>query len=405
MSLSQIVLSARKISIGICMAAVAIVLTACTSTSDVTSGLSQNQQSSQTKVLSPNPAGEVIGNGNVRVTLLVPTTIPGGAAVAAKDLRNGASMAMNDFGRGRIQLVVKDTKGQAAEAQAKAGEAVSEGSSLVLGPLFAANVSAASGVTLPGNVPILAFSTDTSVARRGVYLFSYTPQSDTQRIASYASSLGKRSLTAFIPNNAEGSLRERILRQTVGASGIAINVVRYDRTPESIETIVSSSTEVVQSSEMVYVPEGGPLPGLILGTLERKGVNFAGKQILGSGSWEGVKKSERILQGAIYPGRDTSRFAQFSARYKTQFGTEPSVQAGLAYDAVTLASELVRLHGPVRAFAPGNFESARGFVGVNGAFRMQSSGITQRGLAINQIQNGASRVIEPAVSNFSGRGS
>ena len=150
-----------------------ILLAACATSSDgPQSGASQGTaQTSVARVLTPNPVGEVIGDGEVRISLLVPTTIPGGAAAVAKELRNGAAMAVKDFGQNRIQLVVKDTKGQAANAQASANEAVSEGSSLVLGPLFAANVSAASGVTLPANIVTIAFSTDTTVARRGVYLF------------------------------------------------------------------------------------------------------------------------------------------------------------------------------------------------------------------------------------------
>jgi len=204
-----------------------LLLAACSAAGDgIRRGLPDSTPTSGAeRTLTPNPTGEVIGNGSVRVALLVPKTIPGGAAAVAAELRNGASMAMDDFGRGRLQLVIKDTKGQAAEAQSKAGEAAAEGSSLILGPLFAANVSAAAGVALPANIPIIAFSTDTSVARRGVYLFSYTPQSDTRRMISYAASVGRRSIAAFLPRNAEGGLRGRVLREMAGASGISVSIV------------------------------------------------------------------------------------------------------------------------------------------------------------------------------------
>ncbi|MEM7215465.1 MAG: penicillin-binding protein activator [Pseudomonadota bacterium] len=384
------------------------ILTACNSTGGgIRPGLSSGSGqigALPEKVLTPNPSGEVLGNGNVRVALLVPSTIPGGAAAVAQELRNGAEMAIQDFGQNRIQVVVKDTKGLAAEAQTKASEALSEGSSLILGPLFAANVSAASGITLPANVSMLAFSTDTSVARRGVYLFSYTPQSDTRRMINYAASMGRQSIVAFLPRNAEGGLRGRILRETAGRNRINVKIHEYDRTPEGIEAVLIEGAVSVQTSDSIYIPEGGPIPGLLIGGLRRNGVDLPGKQLLGSGAWESIDFTNANLEGAIYPGRDVSKFAGFANRYQSRYGAAPGVQAALAYDAVTLASELVRQNGPSNAFRTRNFESNRGFQGTTGAFKIRSDGTTDRGLAIYKIGNGSSSLLEPAISSFTGRG-
>lgn len=395
----------RKLSSFISATAL-IGLVGCSGTnSDVRQGLpnSTTQQTQETvQALTPNPKGEVIGSGSVRVALLVPTTIPGGAAAVAKELRNGAVMASQDFGAGRVQLVIKDTKGQAAVAQSAANEAISEGASLILGPLFAANVSSASGITLPANVVTVAFSTDTSVARRGVYLFSYTPQEDTKRIISYAGSLGSRSIAAFLPNNREGSLRERVLRQMAGQNGMRIIITKYDRTPAGIEKIISESAVNIQAADTIYVPEGGPIPNLILSGLKRNGVNVSEKTILGSGQWESVKTTDASVAGAYYPGRDITKFNDFANRYAAKFGSRPSVNAGLAYDAMTLASEFVRVRGNAKsAFSPDMFENPNGFQGVNGAFRIRSDGTTQRGLAVYQIRGGKGALAEPAIGRFS----
>jgi len=381
---------------------VAILALASCSSVGSSGGLSSGANQRQTPVertLSPNPQGEVIGNGSVRIALLVPKSIPGGAAAVASELRNGAEMAMQDFGQQRLQLVVKDTKGQAATSQTLASEAVKEGASLILGPLFAANVSAASGITQPANVPILAFSTDTSVARRGVYLFSYTPQSDTQRIVNYAASLGRRSIFAFLPANAEGNLRERVLREEASRNGIRVNSVKYSVSQEGVNQVVTSSSAEVQVSDAIYIPDGGAIPNAVLSGLTNSGVGVAGKLILGSGKWETVNTRDVSIKGAVYPGRDISRFNEFANRYRSKYGTTPGVNAALSYDAVTFASELVRMDG-ARAFSTKNIESQRGFQGTNGLFRIKSNGITERGLAIYRIEGGRGVLAEPAVSNF-----
>ena len=116
-----------------------------------------SSQQQNTPRLTANPTGEVFGQGNIRVALLIPRTAPGNGAKVAEEIRNGALMALEDFGQNTIQLVIKDTIGQAATSQAKASEAVGEGASVILGPLFSANVSAASAMTQPAGRPIMAF--------------------------------------------------------------------------------------------------------------------------------------------------------------------------------------------------------------------------------------------------------
>ena len=162
-------------------------LSACQSAglNSATEGLSTGDNAAGI-TLTPNPQGEVFGQGQTRITLLIPKTAPGNAAAIANEIRNGALLALQDFGQNTIQLVIKDTKGQAADAQGAAAQAVSEGSTAIIGPLFSSSVSAASGVAMPAGRTMIAFSNDVSVARRGVYLLSYTQQADTLRMMNYA---------------------------------------------------------------------------------------------------------------------------------------------------------------------------------------------------------------------------
>ncbi|MCF6322521.1 MAG: penicillin-binding protein activator [Rhizobiaceae bacterium] len=353
-----------------------------------------------TPTLTASPSGEVFGQGNVRVALLIPQTAPGNGARVALEIRNGALLALKDFGQSTIQLVIKDTIGQAATAQTRASEAVGEGASVILGPLFSASVSAASAMTQPAGRPIIAFSSDASVARRGVYLLSFTPQDDVRRIVSYAASQGRRSIVAFLPNNAYGAVVDATLRQVAGRSGMSVvQVIKYERSGAGIETAIREAATLFDNADSIYIPEGGGIPSALLASINRLKLPLEGKQVLGSGRWESVKLSDPALSGAIYPGRDVTKFENFSSRYVSAYGTKPGVNAAIGYDAVTLSVELIRRHRD-RAFKPNIIENSNGFAGINGIFRFRKEGTAERGLAIYQVTNGLGQLIVPAPGSF-----
>ena len=159
---------------------------------------------------SPTPAqpASSIGSGAVKVALILPLSGTGNAAVAAKSMRNAAEMALTEFSSPDIQLLVKDDGGSAPGAQQAAQQALDEGAEIILGPLFALTVGPVGQLARARNVPVIAFSTDANVAAHGVYLLSFLPESDVERIISYAVSQGRRAFAALVPENAYGTVGE-----------------------------------------------------------------------------------------------------------------------------------------------------------------------------------------------------
>ena len=100
-----------------------------------------------------------------------------------------------------IQLLVKDDAGTAAAAQAAPNRRSPKALRSSSARSFAHSVQAAAQAARPRGIPIIAFSTDASVAARGVYLLSFLPESDVNRIVSYAVATGKRSFAALVPDN------------------------------------------------------------------------------------------------------------------------------------------------------------------------------------------------------------
>jgi ABC-type branched-subunit amino acid transport system substrate-binding protein len=390
----------RNLAVGLFAMVAALPAAGCQST-DLGIDSGPRMGNSAPAVPTPNANGEVVGTpGKTRIAMLLPKSAAGNGAVVASEVRNGALLAMQDFGSADMELVIKDDAGQAAGAQAAASEAVREGSTAVLGPVFAANVTAAAGITLPAGRTMIAFSTDTSNARRGVYLLSYTPQEDTRRIVDFALSRGSRSFIAFLPSSAEGSLRESVLRQQAGSAGANVQVIRYERSIPSIEEAVKGSAVLMPTADTIYIPEGGEIPNAVVQIIRRNSIDIVGKQIIGSGAWESVTFKEAQLEGALYPGRDLSRFADFANRYQAAYGTKPNVWAALGYDSITLSTNLIRTAGPEAAFIPQKLESPNGFIGINGIFRLRSDGTAERGLAIYQVERNSGKLVVPAPTSF-----
>src|SRR6201986_2295839 len=94
----------------------------------------------------PQQPSTSIGNGQVKVALILPLSAGGNAGVAATSMKNASEMALAEFLNPNLQLLIKDDAGSPQGAQAAAQQAVDEGAEIILGPLFASSVPAVAQV-------------------------------------------------------------------------------------------------------------------------------------------------------------------------------------------------------------------------------------------------------------------
>lgn len=349
-------------------------------------------------------SGDVVGTGSVRVGLLLPMNSNGGATSIGTVFRNAAELALANFPNADVQLLVKDTGGTAQGGRAAAQSAIAEGAELILGPVFAPAVSGAAAAARSSGVPVVAFSTDTSVAARGVYLLSFLPQSDVQRIIQYAAGQSKRSYAALVPDDTYGAVVEAAFRQEVGRTGGRIvSIQRYKLTGSDTSDLVAKTNALASTMSQIdalFVPAGGGVAPLVVQTLTSQGADIGRVKVLGSGQWDTPDmKSNPIMAGSWYPGPDDKGFQAFAGRYQSAYGSAPPRNATLAYDGVTLAAGLVRSAGPQR-FSTGVLTNRDGFIGIDGLFRFLNNGQNERGLAVYQLTGSGAQVISAAPRDF-----
>jgi ABC-type branched-subunit amino acid transport system substrate-binding protein len=340
----------------------------------------------------------VAGNGQVKVGLLLPLSASGNAAVAAQSMRNSAEMALAEFQNPNIQLLIKDDGGNPQGAAQGTQQALDEGAEFMLGPLFAQSVPATAQVARAKGVSCIAFSTDSSVAGRGVYLLSFLPESDVNRIVEYSASIGKKSFAALLPDNAYGGVVEAAFKQAVPRRGGRI--VAFEKYGADRATAARTVAQALGQADALLIADDGDSVVATADALTAAGANLRNIQLLGTGLWDNPRVSASpALQGGLYAAPDPSGFRGFAGRYRTKYGSEPVRTATLAYDAVALVAALARTQGPQR-FSSEVLTSPSGFAGIDGLFRFRPDGTNERGLAVMRVASGGSVPVAGSPKSF-----
>jgi ABC-type branched-subunit amino acid transport system substrate-binding protein len=351
----------------------------------------------------PTPAGPPqqsvsVGSGQVKVALILPLSAGGNAGVAAQSMKNASEMALSEFLNPNLQLLIKDDAGSPQGAQQAAQQALAEGAEIILGPLFASSVPAVAQVARARNISVIAFSTDSSVASRGVYLLSFLPESDVNRIVEYAVSTGKRSFAAMLPENAYGNVVEAAFKQAVPKRGG--RVVAFEKYGADRTNAARNVAQALGQADTLLLADDGDAVVATADALSAAGANLKNVQLIGTGLWDNPRVfGSSILQGGLFAAPDPSGFRGFSNRYRGKYGGEPVRTATLAYDAVALTAALSRTQGGQR-FSADVLLNASGFAGIDGLFRFRADGTNERGLAVMRAASGGATPVAGSPKSF-----
>ncbi len=351
------------------------------------------------------PISALQKRAKVKVALLLPLTSKGKTAKVAKDLKQAGELALFEFDNPNILLITKDTKGTPEGARTAAQAAIKSGAELIIGPLFAKSVSSAAPIARQAKIPMIAFSSDRSVAGDGVYLLSFLAGRDVPRIVSFAVSRGKQSFAALVPNTPYGNVVEAAFRKAVAKSGGQVLAVeKYPLDPngmlEPAKRISKFAQKGTATLDALLIP-GGPetLPSLapLMPYFE---IDTKAVQLLGTGRWDYANiGQEKSLIGGWFPAPDPRGWRDFSQRYAKTYGKVPLRISSLAYDAVSLAVSLSNNPSGSR-YSASQITRASGFAGIDGLFRLMPDGTSERGFSILQVQKFGPRVIDQAPNAF-----
>ncbi len=344
-------------------------------------------------------SGPTIGTGSVKVALILPLTGAGGGSVAAASMRNAAELALEEFQGPDVTVLVKDDRGSPDGAREAAQQAIDEGAEMIIGPLFAGSVQAAGQVARQAGRPVIAFSTDASVAARGVYLLSFLAQAEVDRMVDYAAGQGRRSFVALIPETTYGSVVEAQFREAAARRGVRVAAIeRYPagQPQGAVQRVAGLVTGAQPQADAIFLPDTADGLASVGEALQGAGFSSSRVKPFGTGVWNDPRVFRiPALQGGWFAAPDNAGYTAFAGRYRARFAGEPTRLATLSYDAVSLAAALVRTQGSQR-FSDGVLTNPSGFAGADGVFRFRPDGTNERALAVQEVRNGAAVTVSPA---------
>ena len=334
-------------------------------------------------------------DGMHRVALLLPVTGPD--AEVGQSIANATALALADTKVTNIRMVTYDTGlGVAAATQ----RAIADGNKLILGPLRGDNVIEVAQIARPAGVPIISFSNDVGVAGPNVFLIGHLPNQAIERVVLYAKSKGMNRFAGVVASNVYGQRAQSNLTTAVrAAGGILVGIQETNGTAASAEAAARRLSQM-GAIDAILVADSGRAAITTVPALRRGGLRTA--KILGTDLWniEGTLANSSPIYGAWFASVSDTLYTQYAAKYRARFGKAPLRLSSLGYDSVLLVARVARDWQPGTRFPVAQLTDPQGFIGVDGAFRFNPNGLTDRMLEVQEVQAGKFVTVSPAPSQF-----
>ena len=371
----------------------------------------------------------------LRVAILLP--LSGTRAGLGRMVLDAAKLALFQVADGDLELRPYDTAATRKGAKDAAEKAVADGVKLVIGPIFSTAVKGAAPIILSAGLNMLAFSNNRLVAQPGVYLSGLFPESQIERVISYAARRGVRKIGVLSPRGAFGARVLETARIAVAKAGITIvrteefgpstdDIARAARTISDYDVrraaLLRQKKALAQREDEVskwalarlsILDTLGPVTfdALLVATSREDVVNMAAQlgnfdidtkrvRLLGLASWAAAGTGrEPALVGGWFAAAPSAGDSAFTRNFRAIYGTEPHPLGANAYDLVALAAILGSKEGAAK-YDKTTLTSPNGFAGISGLFRFLPSGLSERSLEVREVTSKGSKMIDPAQKNF-----
>ncbi len=360
-----------------------------------------------------SPSVPLSGLKETTTAVLLP--LSGKNAVIGEDLKNAALLAQMDRGDDQTKVLFFDTAAVGG-ARAAYDQAVAQNADVILGPVFSADVAQVADES--PDIPVISFTSDTSVLEPGIYSMGLLIPSQIQRNVDYMCAQGQKRVAVIGPDNKTGELVMEALEKSIETCP-DMALYKSSLYPQGTVDLGPAVLKIVPATDNVRAKEGRS-KSLVEEVTERdlpfdalivfeSGVKLqqlasmlayydAGPNIVPTYGLTTVKSTRDInLTGMYFPDLPQSAVKDFHYRFADLFGKKPMDVASLSYDATGFSSLL----GSSGRLNEAGLLNSDGFNGINGRFRLRADGTNERLLSLFQIHGlGVYREVEAPAATF-----
>ena len=330
--------------------------------------------------LSLRPQQTPRGSGAQDAALLLP--LSGELSGIGQNMERAASLVTSGFPAGAAPAVL-DCGDSPETAAAAARTAIAAGAKVLFGPLRAEQTTAV--LSVAGNVPVVTFSNDDTLAAQGAFVMGLTPAQSVGTMLSYARAQGLTRVAILSADTPFGRASIDAANLIAPAGGITLSAALL-RAPEQgghVDALRSASGGTLPQA--VYIPDSGARLAALA-----KGFRAADVQLLGSVQWSAANAAVNgDLDGAWFAAPSPDLYQPFQDRFFDSFNTDAGVVAALGHDAALIAGGLA----DIRSLNRKGLTRAAGFTGVLGPFRFSADGRCIRSLAVLSLAGGQTQVV------------
>ena len=327
---------------------------------------------------------------------------------ASMALYDGYLSMPSDQIHSQIILLPKDTGNTAADAARVAQDAIKQGATFIIGPMFSQSVMQVAPLAKASNLTMLTFSNNKAVASPTVFTFGFMPEQQVTRIAEYAYLSKYQRVALLAPNDSYGEkVKESLTALYAQKGGRVAPGELYAPSAANIDAAVSrvvasyNNTPAERRFQAIFIGDGGSQLKNIIASLKKTNIDLSKIKLLGTGLWDDPEITKiPEMQGAWFPSASPGAYSNFERHFTAIYGYKPPRLASMAYDAVHLVAKLsmpTAGMGPT----PEALTNPDGYMTpANGLVRLMPNGTSERKLDIMEVTPSGFKVIDVSPKTF-----
>ncbi len=365
---------------------------------------------------------------NTHPKLVVGVLLPlsGKNANFGNEMLRAINLAYNDAKNNNVVLKIYDTKADETVAQQVAKQALKDGVSIIIGPLFSNTTRSVVEVTSNHGIPVITFSNDSEsiLGGKNAYNISPLPASDVENMIHFAiKEKQSKNFVILAPENKYGDIVVATAEKSLSMYGAKlVRTIRYPAnspilTPfvehliptkelakyNKIKTQLKNKVIVLDENKNPLLSPPAPVldfDTLLIGDFGKRlillanhfpsiDLNYKNISILGNSNWNNPEIiTETILQGAYFPSFKDVTKTDVGKNYERLYETKFSNIDATAYESLLLVLSCIypdeddNVVLNLTKLRISQYESKSALLGN---LRMSVHGSSQYSMLINQI--------------------